>query len=107
MSAMRGEVARCRLVRSDGSEWRVTDFQIGEGTVRVDARLERSPRDHEARERQLESEPLMRGDRVEWLKDDGSLIWAMRNPVDGAVHWEVESNSEPTDFLEGDFQESA
>lgn len=108
MSATRGEVAHCRLVRRDGSEWTVTEFQIDDGTVWVDAR-----RDAEATNgtpdgrTRLEDEPLKRGDRVEWLKSDGSVIWAMRNPVDGGVRWNVESRSRRSDFLEDDFRESA
>lgn len=107
MSRTRGEVAHCRLVRSDGSEWTVTEFQIDEGTVWVDARLDFAPDGGQASRSLLEDEPLMRGDRVEWLKPDGSVIWAMRNPVDGGVRWSVDSRSRRSDFLEGDFRETA
>lgn len=108
MSAMRGEVTRCRLVRNDGSEWTVTDFEIDEGVVWVDARLDAAPGNGgPPGESVLENEPLQSGDRVQWLKSDGSVIWAMRNPVDGGVHWNVESRSGRSGFLEEDFRESA
>lgn len=108
MSAMRGEVTHCRLVRNDGSEWTVTDFEIDEGVVWVDARLDEAPGNGGAPGQSvLENEPLQSGDRVQWLKSDGSVIWAMRNPVDGGVHWNVESRSGRSGFLEEDFRESA
>lgn len=88
------EGANCRLVRADGSEWRVTELRGGEQGLRVDA-VRRST--EPVREPsngpggsggsdagRLEDELLGRGDRLNWLGEDGHVVWSMKLPMDQA-----------------------
>lgn len=86
--------ANCRLVRTDGSEWRVTDLRGGEHGLRVDA-IRRSaepvrepsngsPGSNGSGPGQLKDELLGRGDRLHWLGEDGHVVWSMKLPMDQA-----------------------
>ncbi len=102
--------ANCRLVRADGSEWRVTELRGAENGLRVDAvRAEPrpagedaageadgpsngepsassngSPRGNGSSPGRLEDELLGRGDRLHWLGEDGEVVWSMKLPMDQA-----------------------
>lgn len=95
--------ASCRLVRADGSEWRVTELRGVERGLRVDAvRSGRENGDRPANgspgsggpngsppagpngEGRLQDELLGRGDRLQWLDEDGRLLWSMKLPMDQA-----------------------
>lgn len=87
--------ANCRLVRADGSEWRVTDLRGAENGLRVDA-VRAGPRPSANGGPQgtaggngsdlsrLEDELLGRGDRLQWLGEEGEVVWAMKLPMDQA-----------------------
>lgn len=102
--------SNCRLVRADGSEWRVLELRGGERDLRVDAVAAGSRRTHgepggngapgngsEAGNGSgpngdppsdgaptLEDELLGRGDRLQWLGEDGDVVWSMKLPMDQA-----------------------
>lgn len=102
--------ASCRLVRADGSEWRVTDLRGAENGLRVDAvRTELrvngeqavgeadapsngepapapngQPSGNGSAPGRLEDELLGRGDRLHWLGEDGDVVWSMKLPMDQA-----------------------
>lgn len=83
----------CRLVRADGSEWRVTELRGGEHGLRVDAVRRDGPsggstihqQGSDGRSRgRLEDELLGRGDRLHWLTEEGRVVWSMKLPMDQA-----------------------
>ena len=92
-----GDGAICRLVRADGSEWRVHELRGFEEGLRVDAGPA-GPRpagpdgngDGPAHPSngtppdRLEDELLGRGDRLQWLGEDGDVVWSMKLPMDQA-----------------------
>lgn len=97
---------RCRLIRDDGSEWRIRKLMREGAGLRVDAervdggggdgsrgdagsppaRVARpaadgAPEDRAPENGHLSGEPLHRGDRIEWTTGDGRVVWAMRVPL--------------------------
>lgn len=92
---------RCRLVRADGSKWHIKELrEVAEG-FRVDAvpngasgpdggpRSNGDPRPNgddapsaDGARSRLDDEPLLRGDRIEWVEESGEVLWAMRVPMD-------------------------
>lgn len=82
----------CRLLRADGSEWRVTDLRHGEeGGLGVDAvRIEDAMPDRPDAPgpgpvlMRLDGEPLDRGDLLQWIGEGGEVVWSMTLPVDQA-----------------------
>lgn len=88
--------SNCRLVRADGSEWRVRELRGGENGLRVDAvRAGPAAADGNAGEGEasepgaaprsrLEDELLGRGDRLQWHGEDGDVVWSMKLPMDQA-----------------------
>lgn len=79
---------RCRLVRSDGSTWYIRELRdVGNG-FRVDA-VSNGDGAPEVSERPgetgptLRDEPLERGDRLQWVGDDGDVLWSMKVPMGG------------------------
>lgn len=82
---------RCRLVRADGSTWHIKELrEVAEG-FRVDAVPNgAAPPDggdapgSDGTRSRLEDEPLLRGDRIEWVEEGGEVLWAMRVPMDAA-----------------------
>lgn len=75
----KGDTA-CRLVRPDGSTWRVDELTFTRHGLRVDAdRIASS----DSGERSLADAYLEAGDRLEWLDDEGRVVWSHHNPVDG------------------------
>lgn len=80
---------RCRLVRSDGSRWHVKQLRDVEDGFRVDAvpngdggPAAASSRGNGDGPGRLEDEPVLRGDRIEWVAGDGEVLWSMKMPVD-------------------------
>lgn len=75
---------RCRLIRRDGTEWEVTEFQASRVPPRISARLVNGNghADDEGYQEDLLDQPLSRGDRMEWLDEDGRVLWAYRAPLD-------------------------
>ena len=71
----------CRLQRPDGSTWRVLELDTHASTPRVTAVRNGTFPGDESTSRRLESEPLRRGDRLEWLDADGDVVWALRSPL--------------------------
>lgn len=91
--------ANCRLVRADGTEWRVMELRGVEHGLRVDAVRAGRERSEPARTPangngtpgsngsapgRLEDELLGRGDRLQWLNADGQMVWSMKLPMDQA-----------------------
>lgn len=77
--ASKGATA-CRLVRPDGSTWRVDELTFTRNGLRVDAdRIASS----ESERASLADAYLEAGDRLEWLDDEGRVVWSHHNPVDG------------------------
>lgn len=79
----------CRLLRADGSEWRVTELHHAEEGLAVDAvhlGIPSSARDRSLHDlpsfHWLEQEPLERGDLLQWIGDQGDVLWSMTLPVD-------------------------
>lgn len=70
----------CRLVRPDGSTWRVDELTFTRNGLRVDA--DRIP-SSDSGEASLADTYLEAGDRLEWLDDEGRVVWSHHNPVDG------------------------
>lgn len=95
---MEMEDVECRLIRADGTEWRVRSLDLSGHGLRVDAEpvngaangdaagsretggTSNGGRPHET----LEDEPLARGDRMRWIADDGREVWSMRVPMGGS-----------------------
>lgn len=88
--------SNCRLVRADGSEWRVVELRGFEEGLRVDA-VRLSPHHAGASPKgagaapsngsppaRMEDELLGRGDRLLWLGEDGGVVWSMKLPMDQA-----------------------
>lgn len=80
---------RCRLVRSDGSTWYIEELRdVGDG-FRVDAvpngDAEAPAGCANGGPSTLDDEPLLRGDRIEWVEDDGEVLWSMRVPMNTRV----------------------
>lgn len=75
----------CRLLREDGTEWRVTKIEFrGDRTTVSGFPLGGSGEEHEASAPASEwitDEPLARGDRLVWLDASGTIVWAMRIPL--------------------------
>lgn len=76
----------CRLIRTDGTEWQVTDLRADGLQIVVDAvpwsEAGEAERDGNRDDRPtLEAEPLRRDDRVRWEDDAGTVVWSMRVPV--------------------------
>lgn len=75
----------CRLLREDGTEWRVTKIEFrGDRTTVSGFPLRASGEEHEASAPASEwitDEPLARGDRLVWLDASGTIVWAMRIPL--------------------------
>lgn len=85
----------CRLLKADGSAWTVTGLRRRvDGGVEVDARRELEPLEDDVlpfrRPVRLESRRLAFGDRLVWEREDGSLLWTTRNPVDGTLAWGID-----------------
>lgn len=119
------EGAICRLVRADGTEWRVQELRGFEEGLRVDAvragprpaadtavgngspdrgshvssaslasngspasspssSSGGSPASNGSGHSRLEDELLGRGDRLQWLDEDGDVLWSMKLPMDQA-----------------------
>ena len=84
----------CRLVRNDGSVWRVTRIEFVNGTPTVSG----FPLGEDGEKRDptapasawLTDEPLERGDRLTWLDARGEKVWAFRVPLDASVKGAVE-----------------
>lgn len=95
--------AICRLVRADGSEWRVHELRGFEEGLRVDAvragphragpngngngngnGKAPDPSGNGGPPTRLEDELLGRGDRLQWLGEDGDVVWSMKLPMDQA-----------------------
>lgn len=79
----------CRLLRPDGSEWRVMGLQHADDGLEVDAvRFGLAPAGDTQADRgapalrRLEGEPLSRGDLLQWIGDGGEVLWSMTLPVD-------------------------
>lgn len=82
------DAARCRLLRADGTEWRVTGLRQAEQGLEVDAiHLGLSPAGDGGPGRSvpslhlLEGEPLGRGDLIQWVGDGGEVLWSMAAPA--------------------------
>lgn len=74
------EASVCHLVRPDGSTWRVDELTFTRHGLRVDAdRIASS----DAGRASLADAYLEAGDRLEWLDDEGRVVWSHHNPVDG------------------------
>jgi len=119
----------CRLILGDGSEWVVTSFDFGEGGARVTAHRfpdaganadangngnggepggPSGPNGHGAGDRTLEGYPLEHGDRLVWVRSDGSVAWAMRNPTGVGMRWgDAGADGDEDDFLAEDFRDTA
>lgn len=78
-TSSRGATA-CRLVRPDGSTWRVDELTFTRHGLRVDADRIASSDSGRA---SLADAYLEAGDRLEWLDDEGRVVWSHHNPVDG------------------------
>lgn len=81
----------CRLLRADGSEWRVTGFHAADRGLEVDAVHVGVPSSEAGTPsrslpsfRMLEGEPLDRGDLIQWIGPDGDVLFSMPVPVDWA-----------------------
>jgi hypothetical protein len=76
-----GEV-RCKLLRSDGSEWTVTDLSLQPDGLHVSGY--RYIRDGhtaaEARRDVIDNEPLRPDDRVRCLNRKGAVVWTLHRP---------------------------
>lgn len=92
----------CRLIRRDGTEWAVSRFDLRNGGAWVTASR---PSEQAGGERVLSEEPLGYGDRLEWLRADGSIVWAMRNPTGVGLRWDEEDGADHDTFFDGDFRE--
>lgn len=82
------DAARCRLLRADGTEWRVTGLHQADGELQVDAiHLGLDPAGDGGPTRSvpslhlLEGEPLSRGDLLQWVGDEGEVLWSMAAPA--------------------------
>jgi len=98
----------CRLRRDDGSEWAVTAFDLRNGGAWVTAtRVDPAGRGR----RVLRGEPLDHGDRLEWVRGDGTVVWAMRNPTGVGLRWEERHDTDAAEaeraFFEGDFRQAS
>lgn len=71
--------ADCRLVRPDGSTWRVDELTFTRHGLRVNADRIASTASGDA---SLADAYLEAGDRLEWLDDEGRVVWSHHNPVD-------------------------
>lgn len=84
----------CRLIRTDGSEWIVTGFDLDTVPPHVEALRpdwadsDRSvasasdgASDDGAGGSGVEHATLERGDRLEWRDQEGRVIWTFRSPV--------------------------
>jgi len=102
-----GADVTCRLRREDGSEWTVSTFDLRNGGAWVTAsRLGPDGSAHG----EIREEPLDHGDRLEWVRGDGTVVWAMRNPTGVGLRWEERDEAGEADkesFFEGDFGEEA
>lgn len=102
-----GADVTCRLRREDGSEWAVSAFDLRNGGAWVTA----APIGADGSAgRELREEPLDYGDRLEWVRGDGTVVWAMRNPTGVGLRWEEREEAAGADdeaFFEGDFGEEA
>lgn len=67
------EVAECRLVRTDGTEWLVSELDVEGTDVRVTGRSRGRPAET------VEDESLDRGDMVEWVDAEGEVLWRLRH----------------------------
>lgn len=81
----------CRLLRADGSEWRVTELHHDDEGLAVDAvhlGLAASAGDRALYDlpsfHWLKEEPLGRGDLLQWIGDGGEVLWSLTLPVDRA-----------------------
>lgn len=88
VKGMEHSTAQCRLLRADGSEWHVIGLYYAEQGLEVDAIHFRVPsvgdggpvRNVPSLHR-LEEEPLSRGDLLQWIGEDGDVLWSMTAPV--------------------------
>lgn len=82
-----GGVGLCRLLRADGSEWRVTDLRHGEHGLEVDAVRIGVPASGGGsggggrRLQRLDGVPLDRGDLLQWIGDEGEVHSSLSLPV--------------------------
>ena len=67
------DVVECRLVRTDGTEWLVSELDVEGTDVRVTGRSRARPAET------IEDESLDRGDMVEWVDADGEVLWRLRH----------------------------
>lgn len=72
------EATTCRLIRQGGEEWTVQELELTGSPPW--ARVVMRPEEDEA-EREPREVRLVRGDRLEWRRADGSVAWATRLPV--------------------------
>lgn len=112
--ASKAEPMSCRLIRADGTEWLVSSFDIGPGGARVTARRlrgEGSVADAGARSspapETMSERPLAHGDRLVWVRSDGSVAWAMRNPTGVGLRWDERYEETPDDFVEEGFRSAS
>lgn len=83
---------RCRLVRADGSQWKVTGLRHADHGLEVDAvhfeaAWSGGDRLMDAMPclRRLDAEPLERGDLIQWVGDEGQVLWSMAGPTERAL----------------------
>lgn len=72
------ETTTCRLIRSDGEKWSVRELDLGATPPEVKAV---SIYPGSGGQESVREFHLIRGDRIEWRRDDGSLAWATRIPL--------------------------
>lgn len=72
------ETTTCRLIREDGDIWAVRKLELAARPPEARAVPLSSGEDGTGEARNLR---LVRGDRLEWLQEDGTMVWATRIPV--------------------------
>lgn len=126
MSEERLDGTMCRLIRKDGSEWIVTRFELREGGAWITARrvpssagVDDSANGHgngngngngnasgngngHGNGRLVEA-PLEQGDRLVWMRKDGTVAWAMKNPTGVGLAWRHDDSRDDDAFFAGDF----
>lgn len=70
----------CRLIRENGAEWSVRELELSDTPPRALAVPAGAENGGAGEPREL---VLTRGDRLEWLSEDGTLVWATRIPLKG------------------------